>query len=238
MKRITLWLAVSLTTFTLGITVTLIYLSSSASIILPPLAIPHDTAAAPTCFPGLSRRVENQNTPLYFPRGAFDPKPEREKFILEWYTSHLRAMGEPTLLYTPDSSSERYRFLWLRSFHPPVAVHVWRVGDSHFITVKQTNGQGGYRPGKLITYVTRSLTKAEWDYFVSLLERSCYWHLPTTSDEPIGTDGAQWILEGVREERYHVVDRWTPQSGDFREACLYLLKLSNLGIDPSAEDTY
>lgn len=79
--------------------------------------------------------------------------------------------------------------------------------------------------------------KAEWDGFVSLLDRSCYWQLAAENDE-MGNDGAQWILEGIRDGRYHVVDRWTPRSGDYREACLDLLQLSNLGIALSGEDVY
>lgn len=70
-----------------------------------------------------------------------------------------------------------------------------------------------------------------------LLDQSCYWQLRPEIDDS-GLDGAQWILEGVKEGRYHVVDRWTPQIGDFREACLYLLKLSNPSIDLSREDIY
>jgi hypothetical protein len=30
-----------------------------------------------------------------------------------------------------------------------------------------------------------------------------------TSEEFRGTDGAQWIVEALREGRYHVVDRWS-----------------------------
>jgi hypothetical protein len=181
--------------------------------------------------------VENLNPHSYFPRGAFYPKPEREKFIVEWYAGHLKAMGEPPLLSEPDSPRQSYRFLWLRSFHHPVAVRVWASCAGYFINVKQTNGQGGYQPGTLITDQTRPLTETEWDHFISLLDRSCYWQLPTKLDD-MGFDGAQWILEGVRDGRYHVVDRWTPQSGDFREACFYLLKSSNIPIDLSGEDIY
>ena len=238
MKRIILWLAVSLTTFTLGVIATVVYVGSatkSASVPCP--ATKYDVLVAPACFPGLSRAVEKLDTPFYFPRGAFFPKPEQEKFIMEWYTSHLKAMGEQSLLSQTDASRESYRFLWLRSFHHPVAVRVWSSGDGHFINVKELSGQGGFKPGKLITDQTRPLTNAEWDHFLSMLDRSCYWQLRPQIDNR-GFDGAQWILECVSDERYHVVDLWTPQSGDFREACLYLLKLSNPSIDLSREDVY
>ena len=37
-----------------------------------------------------------------------------------------------------------------------------------------------------------------------------------------GTDGSQWVIEGVRAGRYHVVDRWTPSKGVVRELGLML----------------
>ena len=80
MKRITLWLAVSLTTFTLGVTTTVLYPSRSAPNNLPPPAIKHDAPAARACLPGSSPSVEKFNTPFYFPRGAFYPKPQHGKF--------------------------------------------------------------------------------------------------------------------------------------------------------------
>jgi hypothetical protein len=57
-------------------------------------------------------------------------------------------------------------------------------------------------------------------------------YFPVDPQAKRGFDGAQWILEGVKDQKYHVVDRWTPRDGAFREACLYLLKLSQIGISP------
>lgn len=240
MKRITLWLAVSLLTFTLGVAAVVLYFTRPALNDFPPSTLKQGTLAEPvppSCFPGLSRKIDKLDTPSYFPPGTTNPKPEHEKFVIEWYTKHLKAMGEQSLFSQPDPQVESYRFLWLRSFHHPVAVRVWRTGDGQFLNVKQTSGMGGYEPGKLIANKTRQLTIMEWDDFVALLDRGCYWQLPSENDD-MGSDGAQWILEGRREGRYHVVDRWSPQSGDFRETCLYLLRLSKLGIDLSGKDVY
>ena len=59
-----------------------------------------------------------------------------------------------------------------------------------------------------------------------------------TEDSRLGNDGAQWILEGMKDGRYHVVDRWSPDGGDYRAACLHLLKLSGLGVNPKGVDVY
>jgi hypothetical protein len=98
------------------------------------------------------------------------------------------------------------------------------------------DGAGGYKPGKLILIQSREVTEGEWDKFTDLLEQSCYWKMPTEEGNPGGKDGAQWVLEGIKEGRSHVVDRWTPEGGSYRELCLYLLKLSGLKV--SEEDLY
>jgi hypothetical protein len=240
MKRLVLGLAISITTFTIGVTAAMLHLTRANQEDLASTIKISDAPTVPavrSCFPGLSREIKELPTHVYFPRGTFYPKPEQEKFIVEWYSKYLRGMGEVSLCSLADSEAESYRFLWLRSFHRPVAVRVWRSSDGYFLNVKELSGAGGYEPGTLITNRTRQLTNPEWDYFVNLLERSCYWQLAAEADES-GFDGAQWILEGTKGGRYHLVDRWSPQDGDFRAACFELLKLANLSIDLESEDVY
>ena len=38
-----------------------------------------------------------------------------------------------------------------------------------------------------------------------------------------GVDGAQWIIEGVRNGTYHVVDRWSPREGQVRALGLFMV---------------
>ena len=193
-------------------------------------------AADASCFPGASLDLTTlSNKGSYFPDAAFGDG--RDKYsIAAWYSKHLRAMGEKSYL-TASTPFEDYRFLWLRSFHHPVSVRIWRVDDQSFITLKELDGAGGYEPGKLIVNRTRVIQSGEWQAFERLLEKACFWSLPTRENS-MGNDGAEWIVEGLRAGRYHVVDRWSPQSGDYREACLYVLKISGLGIDETSKDLY
>jgi hypothetical protein len=39
---------------------------------------------APSCYPGLSRKVERLGSAAYFPPGAFYPRPEQEACVVEW----------------------------------------------------------------------------------------------------------------------------------------------------------
>lgn len=55
-------------------------------------------------------------------------------------------------------------------------------------------------------------------------------------DDKAGDDGAQWIIEGVKDGKYHLVDRWSPKDGQVRELGLMLLDMANLKIP--AKDVY
>lgn len=147
-------------------------------------------------------------------------------------------MGEPALFQTDDQASEVYRFLWLRSFHRPVALRLQNAGGQKTLVVRQLNGKGGYEPGVLVVDKKIKIDAQEWDAFVRLLDEANYWHLATT-DTTLGFDGAEWVLEAVKDGQYHIVDRWSPHEScsseeelKFRDACLYLSELSGLEIQP------
>lgn len=132
-------------------------------------------------------------------------------------------MGEPSL--SCGELDEAYRFTWLRTFHSPVAVRVWRTGDSYELQAVLLDGAGGYEPGEVSRRINRRLTDEEWRRIKQVLEEISFWSLSTNNDVR-GSDGAQWIIEG-RDEGYHVVDRW---SGNERmwEAGLVFLELAGL----------
>ena len=68
--------------------------------------------------------------------------------------------------------------------------------------------------------------------FFAQLDQSHFWAMP--ADLPrTGLDGADWILEGVRDGNYHIVVRWCPdidrKSADeapFANAVLLLFELA------------
>jgi hypothetical protein len=112
-----------------------------------------------------------------------------------------------------DSKVESYRFIWLRTFHHPVIVRVDIKADGGAeLTTKVSNGAGGYEPGKLMESASRPLIQRQTEKFLATIKRLKFWELPTYS-EGVGNDGSQWIIEGVKDGKYHVVDRWTPGKG-------------------------
>jgi len=146
-------------------------------------------------------------------------------------------MNEGSLLDNHDENYEAYRFLWLRAFHHPVEVLAERHGYKFYLSSKELNGAGGYAPGKMWRTDNKWLTEEDWCILMAAMDKADFWEQETKVRDNIGTDGSEWVLEGRKNGRYHIVDRWFPETGNYREACLELLKLS--GRDPkSIKDLY
>ena len=234
MTRILPKLAVAFVTFTIGVSVTAIYYLYRLPDPIPPEAVKMDQRFS--CFPGLSVRVLKSNAQKEFFPAALSESAWSRRFLNDWYSRHLEAMNELPLSAL-ENEDESYRFLWLRSFHRPVAIHVWRTGDRHFMVVKRVNGRGGYDPGTFDLYWARSLSENDWNAFMLHLEHSQYWVMSREDDRGM-FDGAQWIMEGYRQGRYHVVDRQSPDAGAYRDACMHLLRQSGLLAEIPTREVY
>ena len=104
----------------------------------------------------------------YFPNHAFDSDARLNKFLDDWYSQQLRALREPSLLtQSKNQADTSYRFLWLRTFHHPIAVRSDLKPDgSSILTTKIASGAGGYAPGHLVTNTSKPLTKQQTDAFL------------------------------------------------------------------------
>jgi hypothetical protein len=168
----------------------------------------------------------------YFPAGCFDKNPQNDESTANYYASFLRALHEPSLweLSRQKPEAEVYRFFWLRTFHHPIAVRlVVRKSGSGWMNAHVTSGHGGNQPGRIIRYSIFWLTKNQTQSFLTALDRVDFWRLPTEvqQEERIAQlDGARWIVEGVKNGQYHVIDRWSPDRSDpVRAIGLLALKL-------------
>ena len=176
----------------------------------------------------------------FFPAGAFYPDNLKlDSFKAKWYSEQLTALQEPSLFEAKqDSTVQSYRFLWLRSFHHPVAIRVLIYADgSGLVVTKMADGSGGNKPGKLILNKTEPLSPDAVKIFTQKIHQLNYWTLPMRDTNPSGTDGAQWVIEGIDQGTYHLVDRWSPNDGPVRKLGLFFLH--NLsGSHLRAEEVY
>lgn len=177
----------------------------------------------------------NAPTPkAYFPPNTLSDTTDRN-------ATYLSFLLEPSLVQRKSCSAEVYRFLWLRSAHPPVAVRIWTVHGNHMLVAKYLNGKGGYYRGRFAQRRVKALSDEQWNAFVTLLNDASFWNLPTEepieppSDGSFGMihfDGASWIVEATVANRYHLLTRNSPKD-KYRDMGLYLLKLSGLRIKPN-----
>jgi hypothetical protein len=167
----------------------------------------------------------------FFPNKVFGETPELDNGTSKWYSSQLRALQEPSLwALSKTESSQSYRFLWLRTWDHPISVRfdVNDDGTGRLVT-KMSSGTGGYDPGKLVLDHTRQITKEQTASLLLKVETAAFWGLPT-NETTGGRDGAKWIIEGVHQGDYHIVDRWSPRSGPVRDVALQLMHLADLEI--------
>jgi hypothetical protein len=140
-------------------------------------------------------------------------------------------MNEPTIATGLSDDRDVFRFLWLRSFHRSVAVRIEKTGTSITLVAKELSGAGGYEPGAIARTDTREFAASEWNELRRLVDRADFWKMPTSTRD-LGLDGAEWVLEGRASGVYHVVERWRPERGEYREIGLFLLRLARVNTEP------
>ncbi|QSQ12787.1 hypothetical protein [Myxococcus landrumensis] len=161
-----------------------------------------------------------------------------ESFSRCVFSIALHSMGERGLWPVP-SDSEVYRFTWLPSFSAPLMVRVERHGAVYVMHAEHLGGYPSWVDAPR-TRRSRLLLLSEWNEFLRKLTAFSFWpqsRRPSAPDDVVYGDGAEWLLEGGQHGRYKAYLVWSPaavgEAGAFREACLYLVKLSGLAIPPT-----
>jgi hypothetical protein len=172
-----------------------------------------------------------------FPAGTFDP------FVDDWYSRQLRAANEKLLVPSDGDDAEVYRFSWIPSFHPTTTVRVIRSGKDYHLIAKRLTGAGGYSPGHVASSRYVLLSQNQGEMLAAWITDMQFWAMPTEEgvkqDEKgnrvLRVDGAEWLLEGADQHRYHAVTRWFHHDyPSFEQACVCLIVWS--GLNASLED--
>jgi hypothetical protein len=152
-------------------------------------------------------------TDHFFPAGVLGCN----EVIRDWYVKVLTALDEPSLweLSKKDPQARVYRFLWLRSFHDPLAI---RLVINHDLTglaiTKVGDVKIGYPdPGRLSRSETRAVGTHGTSLLLTRVIATDFWAL-RSGGTLSGLDGADWILEAVADGAYKVVVRWSPGDRD------------------------
>jgi hypothetical protein len=182
--------------------------------------------------PSIRQTMPPDSKPQYFPVGLFSEYPELSEWEARWYASELRQLREPSLLHGKNRRGySSYRFLLIPSFSPSLVIRlvVNPDGTGTLAAKLRTNirGEDENAPREQILVVSPEQVN---DFF-NLLHEANFWSLPTAKSRR-GYDGEEWLLEGKRNDKYHVVDRWSgAMEATYSPACNYLQELSPLKVE-------
>jgi len=121
----------------------------------------------------------------------------------------LFALKEP-IIKDYQGDKEIYRFTWLRTFHHPVSVRLEKQCDIIKLFAKVCDGAGGYEPKQIIFDTTITVTVNEYNLLTKKVTDIGFRNLLTEKRDGNGMDGSEWIIEVVKDNKYHMVTRWTP----------------------------
>jgi len=172
-------------------------------------------SAALSCVPISSQDIpkgtsQQTNQPIqYFPEGVGS--------FSSFFAAYLRFFDEPSLLpraQDPTVTSYRVETLLLRGSKVlAVRLSLNPDGSATVVTVDQSG-----KPA-VVHRTERTAPAVDVKKFLELIEKANFWSTSTTRQDGGYTyDGALWILEGLRDGKYHVVirDDWpSSRSNEF-----------------------
>ncbi len=164
----------------------------------------------------------------YFPELVFRPNNEDLNSSIDEMTSvHLKAMKEPSLwqLSQKDRTAHVYRFLWLASGQHPTCIRLTRTGKDFALHVAGHDGPSGMTAGRLTLNKDMKLSAQQGEKLVGLLARTAFWTAPVEVKESRGiADGDGIEIEGVKDGKYHVINRAGSATGEsYKAFCRALL---------------
>ena len=104
---------------------------------------------------------------------------------------------------------ETYRFIYYRSYQPVFVIAVRRESAAWSVRTFETNDPHQRLPLAIASSNTRTPSRPEFERFAQSLRGRDFWDIPTRG-EPFaeGADWAQWVFEGRKGLRYHLVVRY------------------------------
>lgn len=157
------------------------------------------------------------------------PNDSLSQFRNNWYSKHLRRLGEPVIYNNTDQTQNTIRFTQLGTWSNPVSYRLEQKNGKIAITYNRTNGQGGYDPGVRVEHKTKTTGKEKWDLVLCKMDSIDFWNVGT-HDKNMILDGTEWIFEAHIDGRYHFITRNSPDAydgKDYAELCMLLVQIYN-----------
>jgi len=160
--------------------------------------------------------------PVYFP-------PDMVDGFNGFFSHYLSRFGEPSLLAAAqDSSALSYRLDWMASQRWVVLAVRLSFNADGTASVTSIVESG---PPAVLHRTQNSVSVEDAKKFMQMLEKAGFWAMPSMEQEKPSKgpkayklDASPRIFEGVRNGRYHVVPRLSPESSPFTEMVRFLTR--------------
>jgi hypothetical protein len=124
---------------------------------------------------------------------------------------YIYAFEEPYIDTTQiDSNKFWFRITVDPCFRIPYCLIVEKKIDKTYLTVKMTNGSGGYYSGTLDFSLTKIFSDTVYNNISNELHQLNFWKLGEDNISG-GSDGETWTFEAIENGKYNLIDRWVPQ---------------------------
>jgi hypothetical protein len=158
----------------------------------------------------------------YFPAGALGG-------FTNFFSEYLSRLDEPSLLNgIEESGAVSYRLDFWSGQHARfivVRLLLKRDGKIQITTIEQSRSPVVDRRAQY------SASDIECQKFLNLVETARFWSMSTVEQRqskdgprPYRIDASNWVFEGVRNGKYHVVIREGPELSPFTEMVRFLAK--------------
>ena len=214
-----------------GLTYIIVFvLLSSCSILNPELSYTPKNSAE-YYFPPLSKEIKQKKAECMqlknFPC-KFEQNDTLNDFVNQWYSTHLASMKEPILYNQIGKGRKTLRFTHLGTWSNPYSYRIDNVNGRITGIYNKTSGLGGYDAGRRNKHEQKELSLEKWNLMITQID-SIFWNLPTHDSNMI-MDGAEWILEVLVNDNYHVVTRTSPEHNGgvkYHELCKKVIEIYN-----------
>jgi hypothetical protein len=147
-----------------------------------------------------------------------------DSLSLKWFSEVLAENKEP-ILSNYYLGIDIYRLTWLRSFHQGVILKIIKDQNDYIIETKWLD----WTDRKTHTS-TKRITSDIVVELENLLKEHKFYSTESYDWEFPGNDGSEWILEVHTADRYHFLNKWSPdlgRSNGLREIGEYIIKNSD-----------
>jgi hypothetical protein len=168
-----------------------------------------------------SECIEQKKFPCDFPK----PNDSLSDFVNSWYSKHLVSLKEPRLYNKKNKGLKIIRFTHLGTWSNPYSYRIEKNNENIIGTYNRTKGLGGYEAGRRIEHVQKDLDKEKWNKIIAKVDSVDFWNIHTHDPNMI-LDGAEWILEILIDDKYHIVTRNSPDVYDgknYADLCKYII---------------